>query len=164
MIETKIETKLTTDPLTNEIIKDLVSTAGPCLTVILPPYRRGEPGKPAAAVLKMDLQEAAKKLAARRIPAPLIEDLLEPLRQLSHEEASLAGSGFARAIFRAQGVFRQFELPASPAPEQACTVGDCFSIRPILKSLALAEKTYVLNVTKKAVSLLACGWWEVSPV
>jgi hypothetical protein len=164
MIATKIETKLTSDRLTKDIIRDLVSTPGPCVTVILPPYRPGEPGKPAAAFLKMDLQEAAKKLGARKIEEPLIEELLEPLRQLSHEKESLAGSGFARAIFRAHGVFQQFELPITPTPAQACAVGDCFWIRPILKSRALPEKVYVLNVNKKAVALLACSSSNVSAV
>ena len=164
MIDTKIEPKLTADRFTNDIIKDLVSTAGPCITVILPPYRPGEPGKPAAAVLKMDLQEAAKKLAARKIAQPLTDELLEPLHQLSHEEGSLAGSGFARVIFRSQGVFRQFELTIPPSPEQACAVGDCFCIRPVLKSLAAPEKVYVLDVGRKSVTLLACGASQVSRV
>jgi Bacterial archaeo-eukaryotic release factor family 3 len=164
MTDTKIETELTAEPLTKEIIQSLVHTAGPCITLLLPPYRPGEPGEPPAALLKTDLQEAAKNLAARRIAEPLITDLLEPLRQLSHEDESLAGSGFSRVIFRSLGLFRQFELPAPPAPVRACTVGDCFAIRPVLASLALPSHVYVLEVTKNAVSLLGCGFTGVAPV
>ncbi len=164
MTDTKIETELTAEPLTKEIIQNLVHTAGPCITLLLPPYRPGEPGEPPAALLKTDLQEAAKNLAARRIAEPLITDLLEPLRQLSHEDESLAGSGFSRVIFRSLGLFRQFELPVPPAPARACTVGDCFAIRPLLASLALPSHIYVLEVTKNAVSLLGCGFTGIAPV
>jgi Bacterial archaeo-eukaryotic release factor family 3 len=164
MIDTKSETRLAADGFTGETIRDLVRTEGPCITVILPPYRPGEPGKPAASILKTDLQEAAGKLAARKIAKPLIEELLEPLHQLTHEEESLAGSGLARAILRSHGVFRQFELPVPPTPVQACAVGDCFWIRPILKSLAVPERIYVLDLNKKSVTLLECGLSDAAPV
>jgi hypothetical protein len=157
MIDTKTETR-------SETIRDLVRTEGPCITVILPPYRPGEPGKPAAAILKTDLQEAASKLAARRISKPVIEELLEPLYQLTHEEESLAGSGMARAILRSHGVFREFELPIPPTPAQACAVGDCFWIRPMLKCLALPEKIYVLDLSKKSVRLFECGTTGAAPM
>jgi hypothetical protein len=158
MIATKIETHLTAEPLNKNIIQDLVGAAGPCVTLLLPPYKPGEPGKPAAALLKRDLQEAAKNLTARRIAEPLIAELLEPLHQLSHEKESMAGWSSPRVIFRSAGVFRQFELPVAPSPAPACTVGDCFSIRPILPSLALPATIYVLEVTKKAGALLACSF------
>lgn len=161
---TKIETKLTSEPLRKEIVLDLVHVAGTCVTLLLPPYRPGEPGEPAAALLKTDLQEAAKKLGARRVPEPLIADLFEPLHKLSRDEELLAGSGSARVIFRSLGVFRQFELPVPPSPQRACTVGDCFWIRPILASLALPANVYVLEVTKQDVALLACGFTGVARV
>lgn len=164
MIDTKNELKLTSDPLTLETVRDLAGTAGPCITVILPPYRPGEPAQPAAALLKTDLQEAAEKLVARKVAPAIVEELLEPLRQLSHEEEALAGSGFARAIFRAPGVFRQFDLRVPPSPAQACIVGDSFAIRPLLQSLGVPEKIYVLEVNKKAVALLACMASDIARV
>lgn len=164
MNATKLETRLTTEPLTKEIIPNLVSAGGPCITVLLPPYRPGEPGKPAAAVLKMDLQEALKSLAARRIGEPLLAELLEPLHQLSRVEESLEGSAFWRVVFRSPDLFQRFELPVPPLPMRACMVGDCFWIRPIFKSLALPSKVYVLDVTKKAVALLACGFIKAENV
>jgi len=164
VIQTNLETKPTAEPLRKEIVPDLVHTAGPCITLLLPPYRPGEPSEPAAALLKTDLQAAARQLAARKVPEPLIGELLEPLRQLSHEEESLAGTGFGRIIFRSPGLFRQFQLPVPASPAQACTVGACFSIRPILASLALPSTVYVLEVTKKAATLLACGFTGVTPV
>jgi Bacterial archaeo-eukaryotic release factor family 3 len=164
MIETKSEAKLAAESWAKEIVPELIHAAGPCITLLFPPYRPGQPGESAAAVLKTDLQEAARKLAARRVAEPLINELLEPLRQLSHEEASLAGSGSAHVIFRSQGVFRQFELRVPPSPARGCTVGNCFWVRPMLASLALPADIYVLEVTKKSVKLLACGLTEVARV
>jgi len=164
MTETKTAAQLTPDLFTPQIISELIRTAGPCITVILPPYRPGEPAKSAATILKTDLQEAAGKLAARKVAPEAIEELIEPLRQLSHEEGALAGSAFARVIFRAPGVFRQFQLRFPPSAAQACMVGDCFFIRPLFKSLAVPDKVYVLDLSKKSVSLLACTPSEVLPV
>jgi Bacterial archaeo-eukaryotic release factor family 3 len=164
MIATMLETKLTVEPLRKNLIPDLIHTSGPCITLLLPPYRPGEPADPAAALLKADLQEATRKLRTRGIEETLVDELLEPLRQLSHEDESLAGSSSARVIFRSHGRFSQFELPLPPAPAQPCTVGGCFSIRPILASLALPEHVYVLEVTKKAVALVVCGFNGVTAV
>ena len=164
MIATTLDKKLTVEPLRKEIIPELVHTPGPCITLLLPPYRPGEPSEPAAALLKTELQEAGSKLAARGVAEALIDELLEPLRQLSHEDDSLAGSSFGRVIFRSHGLFRQFELPLPPAPAQPCTVGGCFAIRPLLASLALPELVYVLEVTKESVALVACAFNAVTAV
>jgi hypothetical protein len=164
MIETSAAPEQTTEPLTRQMIPDLIHTRGPCVTLLLPPYRPGEPAEPAAVLLKNDLQEAAKQLAARQVAEPVIAELLEPLRQLSHEDESMAGSGFARVIFRSNGVFREFELAVPPASVRACTVGECFSIRPALASLEVPSHVYVLEVTKKGVELLVCGFNEATPV
>jgi hypothetical protein len=130
--------------------------------LLLPPYRPGEPRETAAALLKVELQQAAKDLSARRIAEPLIATLLEPLYQLSEERSSLAGSGSDRVIFRSPSILRQFALPIPASPARPCTVGACFWIRPILPSLALPEHIYVLEITKKAVTLLGCGFTEVT--
>jgi len=42
MTATKIDTKLTSEPLRKETILDLLHVAGPCVTLLLPPYRSGE--------------------------------------------------------------------------------------------------------------------------
>jgi len=164
MSEIKTEVGLTAAPLSKEIIPELIHAAGPCITLLLPPYRPGEPGETPAARLKVELQQASQDLSGRGIREPLCVDLLEPLHQLSHEQEWLGGSGSDRVIFRSQGIFRGFALPVPASPGRACTVGDCFWIRPILASLALPARTYVLEVTKKAVTLLACGLTVVARV
>jgi hypothetical protein len=157
-------TKLTAGPLNQAALIDLVHQKGPCITLLQPPYRRGDSSEAPAALMRRDLHRAAKRLTARRIAVPAIADLLEPLQLLLHQEESPAGTDSARAIFRSHDVFRQFDLPIPPAPAYACMAGDCFFIRPILASLALPTTVYVLQVTKQAVQLLACGFSEIARV
>lgn len=164
MIETKTEFALTTGAPTKGIIPELIHAEGPCITLLLPPYRPGEPSETAAALLKVELQRAAKELSGRKIAEPLIAALLEPLYQLSEDKSSLTGSHLDRVIFRSQRLFRQFALPVPASPSRLSTVGDCFWIRPILPALALPEHIYVLEITKKAVTLLGCGFTEVTQV
>ena len=160
MSETKIDVRLTAAPLSSKVVPDLIHAGGPCITLLLPPYRAGERSETAAALLKVELQQAAKDLSTRGIGEPLITTLLDPLYTLSEDKSSLTGSHLDRVIFRSEGIFRQFMLPVPAAPARSCTVGDCFWIRPILASITLPARIYVLEITKKAVTLLACGITE----
>ncbi len=159
-----IETKIAMEPLEKDTIAELMNTAGPCLTLLIPPYRPGEPSQPAAALLKMDLQEAARKLAARRVEAAAITRLLDPVQALSRDEDSFKGTGAARVIFRSAEVFRQFELAGSPFTAGACNVGDCFHLRSILRPLAIPAELYVLDVAKKDVALFCCTHSVLTPL
>ncbi len=156
-----IATKLTAEPLTKEAVTELAGAEGPCITLLLPPYRPGEPAEPPAAILKMQLQEVARKLTARRIGAPTIARLLDPLERLVHEEEWRGGSGLARVIFRAHDVCREFELPVTASPaeaREACNVGDCFYIRPVLASLAWPEQLVRLGSDEEGRG--AAGLWR----
>lgn len=162
MIDSKTEVpRLAIEPVTNEIVLELINIPGPCITVILPPYRPGELGKPAAALLKIDLQTLEKKLQSRKLIDPLIAELLSAIDDLAHEKASAEGSEYARAIFRSPNVFRQVELVGSTPHEHASIVGDCFNIRPLLAPLLLPAAIYVLDLSKDAVALFECGRRDV---
>jgi hypothetical protein len=159
-----MEIKPAIDLLSQKIISELIHAAGPCITVLLPPYRPGDRGKPPATRLKVDLQEAAKKLAARRVAADLIAELLDPIEELAQQERSLGGWGLSQTIFRSPGMFRQFELPVAPSVAEACVVGDCFWIRPTFRSLALPPRIYVLELTKKSAAPMVCGLAGVTAI
>jgi hypothetical protein len=146
------------------MLSELVHASGPCVTLLLPPNRPGGSEEAPATLLKTVLHEATNKLAARRVEESLIDEVLEPLRQLSHEDESLAGANRPRAIFRSPGLLRQFDLPVAPPHVRACTVGGCFWIRPILNSIALPPHIYVLEVTKNAVALLGCSFNAVTAI
>jgi hypothetical protein len=136
-------------------VQGLLRSDGPRITIILPPYRPGEPGKSMAALLKTYLQELPAEFVARRIPEPVAVDLLRPLQERTGDEEFSRGSHFGRAIFCSRDVFQQFELFA-PVKGQ-CTVGGYFQIRPILSDLHLSPEFYLLKLSKKGVELVRCA-------
>lgn len=161
------ETNAPLESLQAETIQELVRAVGPCITLVLPPYRLGEPEQSATALLKTSLQDAARQLAARQIAEPEIRSLLEPLEDLAKDKALLAGLHGGRVIFRSPGTFRQIELAETVGlPESvvgtSLVIGAGFHIRPILTAAALPSNIYVVELTKKDVALLRCAHGRVA--
>lgn len=151
-----IEAKVTSlEPLRMERVQDLLRTSGPRITILLPPYRPGEQGKPMASLLKSYLQGIGEQLAARRVAEPVTRDLLKPLEELTRDEELLGGSHFCRAIFRSRELFDQFDLLGPVTPQ--CFVGSYFHVRGILNDLHLPLEFYLLKLSKKDVELLRCA-------
>ncbi|HTR38694.1 MAG TPA: hypothetical protein VMH80_22465 [Bryobacteraceae bacterium] len=148
---TEIKTTEVT-PLRLDNVYEILKSAGPCLTLLLPAYRPGAQAKSMAAIIKTDLQEAGKQLRMRKIPETGIVDLLAPLEHFTEEEDFLAGTRCGRVVFRSPQVLRQFELTGPVS--QALHVGASFYIRPLLNELHLPPEYYVLKLSKKRISLL----------
>lgn len=143
-------------------IQEFLRSPGPCITILLPPYRPGEQEKPMAALLKTYLQDAARQLVTRRIAESVVTDLLAPLRQLTEAPEFVGGSHFGRAIFRAPDVFAKFDFIA---PVKAVlTVGGCFNIRSVLTELHLPSEFYLLKLSKKQVALIRYAGLRGEPV
>jgi hypothetical protein len=132
-----------------------LKSKGPCITILLAPYRPGEQGRSMATQLKSMLQEVAHLLAAQRVPESAAYELLKPLSDLTEDEELLGGSQFARLILRSEEHFEQFDLPAPVKP--LFTVGGYFHIRPVLANLNLPPEFYILKLSKKQVELLNCA-------
>ena len=151
-----IEAKVTpSEPLRIERVQDLFRSSGPRITILLPPYRPGEQGKPTAALLKSHLQQVTQQLAARKIAEAVTRDLLSPLEELTRDADLLGGTHFCRAIFRSRDLFQQFDLLGPVAPQ--CVVGSYFHVRGILNDLHLPREFYLLKLSKKNVELLRCA-------
>jgi len=155
-----IETKTRTEPLHKEIIPELISAAGPCVTLVVPPYRPGDSAQPAGG-LHADLAEAARKLAGRRVGEAAVNRLLDPLREMARDQQ---GTGAAHVIFRSPEVLHHYELDSASWPGPFCMVGDCFYVRPVFSSLAVPATIYVLEITKQSATLLACTASTATPV
>ena len=90
----------TLESLRLEHIQELLRSVGPCITILLPPYRPGEQARSTATVLKSDIQEVVRQLAELKLPDPEVADLLNPLHELCKSAELVGGSHFGRAIFR----------------------------------------------------------------
>jgi hypothetical protein len=152
MTESKVREPALPQP---EQIQDLLRSNGVRITVLLPPYRPGEQSKSMADILKTYLKDLLRQLEARRLPNPVIFELLKPLHDLIEDEEFSAGSHFGRVIFRSRELFQQFELLEMRKAE--CIVGSYFQIRPMLTDLHFPKEFYLLKLSKKDVQLNRCA-------
>lgn len=136
-------------------IREILRSPGPCITILLPPYRPGEPAGSPATILKANTQEAARQLGERTLPKSAIASLLQPLQQLTHDPALGAGSRWGRVIFRSPNSFQQFHL--TYAVKASLSVAGSFSIRQLAPELSRPRVFYILALSKTRVALLRCA-------
>lgn len=148
----------TFDLLRLNAVRDVLRSSGPCITLMLPPYRPGDTAGPLSTLIKAEMRCAARQLAERGVTKPAAEQLLEPIVKLDEDAA---GSHWSRVIFRSPNVFEQFLLRQPVKTARA--IGECFSIRPLLTELALPDLFYVLALSKERVGLLRCSGVRAEP-
>ncbi len=153
--------KSTTELLRLSALRELLASPGPCLTVLLPPYRPGEQAGSQAALLNSTIKEASRQLTAF-LPDESVSRLLEPLKHSVKDPDLAAGSHWGRAILRSPGVFEQLQLTQSV--KASLTVAGSFSIRPLLDDVARPETFYVLNLSKTNVALIRCSDLEAKKI
>ena len=158
-----IEAKLSTPELLElPKIHELIEATGPCVTLLVPPYRPGEQSKPLATIIKNTVQVALLQFSERGIPENVVHDLMNPLLDIARSPEGLSGSHWGQIVFRSPNVLRQFTLTDSVKP--ALFLGSYFEIRPILVELDLPAEFYLLKVTKKNIELLRCSGLELDLV
>ena len=145
-----------------EAIRDILSSAGPCITMLLPPHHPGEPAGSSLARIKADIQAAMQHLVARRFPKSEAEDLLSPLERLTDGSRFVSGSHYGHAIFCSHDVFQQFQL-TQPVPA-ALSVASSFSIRKLAHELALPRLFYILELSKDRIAALECRGLHAAPI
>jgi hypothetical protein len=146
---------VTTEVLRLSTLRDLLRSDGPCITIVTPPYRPGEPIGSPGAQLKSYIHEAAAQLGELGMKKGSIEVLTHRLEQFADDPAWIAGSQVSRVIFRSPDVFEVFDL-THPVPA-SLTVGATFSIRKLYREISRPAVFYVLDLTKTGVSLLRCA-------
>lgn len=138
------------DLLQAETIEPMLRAPGPCVTMLLPPFRPGEGAGSAARLVKSNLQAAMRQLAELGLSKTAVTNLLEPLEHPSF----FSGSHWSRAIFCSPGVLREFYSTQPLKP--ALIVAGCFSIKAVLSELECPRAFYVLALAKDRVALLRC--------
>lgn len=153
--------KSTTELLRLSGLRELLASPGPCLTVLLPPYRPGEQAGSQAALLNSTIKEASRQLTTF-LPDESVSRLLEPLKNSVKDPDLAAGSHWSRAILRSPGVFEQFQL--TQPVKASLTVAGSFSIRTLLDDVSRPETFYVLNLSKTSVALIQCSDLEARKI
>ena len=143
-------------------IREMLRPPGPCVTIMLPPYHPGEAAATSAALLKTNIQEAARQLAERGLSKSASASLLQPLERLAEDPTLASGSQVGRAIFRSPSVFEQFHL-AQPV-KASLRVGGSFAIRQLAAELMRPRAFYILALSKEGVSLHRCAGFHAEVV
>jgi len=133
-------------------IAELAAASGPCITVLLPPYRPAAQSKSMAALLKTYCQDATRRLESQGISRSEINELMEPLQRLSENQEFAHGSHWGCAIFRSHEIFASLDGIDIAQPRLA--VGACFELRQILTELHFPVEFYLLKLSQKEVALL----------
>ncbi|HLH00526.1 MAG TPA: hypothetical protein VKX49_29750 [Bryobacteraceae bacterium] len=136
-------------------VAELAGSPGPCVTILLPPYRPGEQTNSPAALLRTYCQEAERQLASRHIEARQVAELLGPLKNLSESPDFDGGSHWSRALFRSEEVFTM--LDGLEPLKAGIIIGGCFHLRSVLGDLHLPAVFYVLKLSQKKVELWRCS-------
>lgn len=137
-----------------EAVRELLRSPGPCITVLLPPYRPGELARSPAVFLNAFNKQALTRLAELGFPGSQSVNLVQILDRLADNPALLSGSHQGRAILRSPTVYEQFVL-TQPAPP-SLNVGGCFAIRKLAGEFGRPPIFYVLALSKTRVTLLRC--------
>ena len=153
--------KSTTELLRPSALRELLTSPGPCVTVLLPPYRPGEQAGSQADLLNSTVREASRQLAAF-LPDESVTRLLEPLKSSAKDPDLAAGSHWGRVILRSPGIFEQLQL--TQPVKASLTVAGSFSIRPLLDDVSRPEAFYVLNLSKTNVALIECSGFEAKKI
>ena len=143
-----------------ETIREAVRLPGPCITILLPPYHPGDRAGSPATILKSNIQEGARLLAGHAFAKSETANLLQPFEQLADNPTLVSGSHWSRIILRSPGVFNQFYL--TQPMQSSLRVAESFTIKTLVREIALPAAFYILALSKTRVSLLRCAGLDVT--
>ncbi len=136
-------------------LREILRAAGPCVTVLLPPFRPGEQAGSQAASLRSMIPEASKQLTDRGYAKSSTSALLAPLERLVDDPALASGSHWSRAVFCSPSVFEIVEL--TQPFDASVTVSGSFAIRKMAAELSRPPAFYILALSRNEVELLRCA-------
>jgi len=145
----------TSEVLKLEAIREIMRFPGPCLTIMLPSYHRGEAAGTPAVLLNSYNQQAGKKLTELGCAASDRASLLKPLVCLAKDPTLAIGSHEGRVIFRSPGAFEQFLL--TQPVTASLTIAGCFGIRKLASEMMRPPIFHILVLSKTNVKLVRCA-------
>ena len=136
-------------------MREMLRSEGPCVTILLPPYRPGEQAGSQAALLRSMIPEASKQLTDRGYAKSSAAALLAPLERLLDDPALVSGSRWSRTVFCSPSVFELVQL--TQPFDGSLTVSGSFAIRKMAAELSRPPAFYILALSRTEVELLRCA-------
>lgn len=138
------------------LIRDVESLAGahrfPCISLYMPTDRTGATSQQSPVRFKNLLKEAAAQLAALGRTAGESKELLAPLGRLAEDFVFWSKQSDGLALFYSPDHLRTFHLPVHFAEQ--VTVGERFTLRPLMPMVLGDDLFYVLAVSRNEVRLI----------
>lgn len=143
------------DIITQENLKELAATPGPCLSAFMPTHRSGPETLQGSIRLGNLITEAEAELEATGMDKKGRGELLAPLRELVDDDPFWQDQADGLALFVAPGSFSRFRL-ALDLPEEV-TVSRHFRLRPLLPAVGGKGTCLLLAITTNTVRLYETG-------
>ena len=136
-------------------LKSLIEqTTGPCVSIFLPTHRAGVETKQDPIRLKNQLKSAASQLAAHKLRASEIKEMLEPAQKLCENNGFWQYQSDGLALFCSPEKFLYYRLPL--CFEELLVVTDRFHVKPLMRLFTEDGRFYLLTLTKNEVRLYQC--------
>ncbi|MBI4905736.1 MAG: hypothetical protein HY820_19035 [Acidobacteria bacterium] len=140
------------DPISRSDFRQLIDVEQePCLSIYFPTHRAGVDTLQDPIRLKNLIREAELRLQERGAQAPLIREVIGPLRELVDQYDFWQHQADGLALFRTRDVFRRYRV-SFQVPELAI-VARRFHLKPLLPAAEANQRFYVLTATQEAVKV-----------
>jgi hypothetical protein len=140
------------DPISKSELRELMDVEQePCVSICFPTHRAGVDTLQDPIRLKNLIREAERRLEGRGDQAPLIRDVLEPLRELVDEHEFWQHQADGLVLFRSRDIFRRYRV-SFPVPELA-VVARGFHMKPLLPAVEANHRFYVLGLSQEAAKV-----------
>lgn len=123
----------------------------PCISIYFQTHRAGVDTLQDPIRLKNLVREAERQLEDRGSQAPLIRDLLEPLRTLVDQYEFWQHQADGLVLFRSRDIFRRYRV--SFAVPELAVVAKRFHLKPLLPAVEANERFYVLALSQDAAKV-----------
>jgi hypothetical protein len=140
------------DPISRSELRKLIDVEQkPCVSLYFPTHRAGVDTLQDPIRLKNLIREAERRLEERGDQAPIIREVLEPLRELVDQYEFWQHQADGLALFSSRDILRRYRV-SFPVPELA-VVATRFHLKPLLPAMEANQRFYLLALSQDAAKV-----------
>jgi hypothetical protein len=148
------------DLVTRDEVVALARVDGPCVSVFMPTHRHGPETLQGPIRLRNLADQAARTLTDDGHDAPLVDQLLGPVRALIDDADFWQHQSDGLAVFAAPGWSWHARVPLDLREE--VTVAPSFRVAPLIPLLSGGGRFFLLAVSQNAIRLFDAGRHRIS--
>ncbi len=149
------------DPISRSDLRQLIDVEQePCVSIYFPTHRAGVDTLQDPIRLKNLIREAERLLEERGDQAPIIREVLEPLRELVDQYEFWQHQADGLALFSSRDILRRYRV-SFPVPELAI-VARRFHLKPLLPAAEANQRFYLLAASQEAVKVFEANHQSIA--